>query len=240
LRGNRPKRRRGDAGAEEIALLVEAILRDRERGRCGRNARASGDQRLRGFGRHVLELGRHHLNAAREVSKRGVIEIIADDGFGRNARSGAVGFVGENADIKAQLRGGLAQHPAQLAAAENADRAAGRERVHSGLSDTASVCAARNASTRAASVASPSARICAAIMPALAAPASPMASVPTGTPFGICTIESRLSSPFKSLLFTGTPSTGSGVIEAAMPGRWAAPPAPAMMIFSPRCLALAA
>ena len=36
---------------------------------------------------------------------------------------------------------------------------------------------------------------------------------------------------------TGTPSTGSGVIEAVMPGRCAAPPAPAMITLSPRSLA---
>ena len=33
---------------------------------------------------------------------------------------------------------------------------------------------------------------------------------------------------------TGTPSTGSGVLAASMPGRWAAPPAPAMMHRRPR------
>ena len=33
------------------------------------------------------------------------------------------------------------------------------------------------------------------IGPAFAAPASPMAKVATGTPFGICTIDNRLSSP---------------------------------------------
>ena len=33
---------------------------------------------------------------------------------------------------------------------------------------------------------------------------------------------------------TGTPITGSGVTEASIPGRWAAPPAPAMMTSIPR------
>ena len=36
---------------------------------------------------------------------------------------------------------------------------------------------------------------------------------------------------------TGTPITGSGVTEASMPGRWAAPPAPAMITDSPRSAA---
>ena len=60
-----------------------------------------------------------------------------------------------------------------------------------------------------------------------------MASVPTGTPAGIWTIESRLSSPERAFDSTGTPKTGSGVMAAVMPGRWAAPPAPAMMILKP-------
>ena len=46
--------------------------------------------------------------------------------------------------------------------------------------------------------------------PALIAPAWPMASVPTGMPAGIWTIDSRLSMPFSAWLSTGTPSTGSG------------------------------
>ena len=37
---------------------------------------------------------------------------------------------------------------------------------------------------------------------------------------------------------TGTPITGSGVIDAVMPGRWAAPPAPAMITRSPRSAAV--
>ena len=57
------------------------------------------------------------------------------------------------------------------------------------------------------------------------------------TPAGICTIESKLSIPFSALDSTGTPSTGSRVIEAAMPGRCAAPPAPAMMTLRPRSAA---
>ncbi len=36
---------------------------------------------------------------------------------------------------------------------------------------------------------------------------------------------------------TGTPKTGRGVSAAAMPGRWAAPPAPAMMTLKPSALA---
>ena len=56
-----------------------------------------------------------------------------------------------------------------------------------------------------------------------------------GTPAGICTIESSESRPLSVFDCTGTPSTGSEVFEAVMPGRWAAPPAPAMMTSRPRC-----
>ena len=66
------------------------------------------------------------------------------------------------------------------------------------------------------------------------APALPMAIVSTGTPPGICTIDSSESMPFSAWLSTGTPSTGSNVCAATMPGRWAAPPAPAMITSMPR------
>jgi hypothetical protein len=55
-----------------------------------------------------------------------------------------------------------------------------------------------------------------------------MATDPTGTPPGICTMDRRESTPFRVLVLTGTPTTGRGVAAASMPGRWAAPPAPAM------------
>src|ERR671927_272364 len=67
-----------------------------------------------------------------------------------------------------------------------------------------------------------------------------MAKVATGMPAGICTIDNRLSTPRNTRLSTGTPSTGSGVSAAAMPGRSAAPPAPAMMILRPRAWAVRA
>ena len=57
---------------------------------------------------------------------------------------------------------------------------------------------------------------------------------------GICTIERSESRPLRLLLSTGTPMTGSVVWLATMPGRWAAPPAPAMIRRSPRrCAVLA-
>jgi len=82
---------------------------------------------------------------------------------------------------------------------------------------------------------STAARIRTASRPALRAP--PTATVATGTPAGIWTIESSESRPSRFFSGTGTPITGSGVTAASMPGRWAAPPAPAMITASPRSAA---
>ena len=75
---------------------------------------------------------------------------------------------------------------------------------------------------------------------ALAAPAVPMANVATGMPLGICTMLCSESTPERCLLATGLPSTGTVVLAANMPGRWAAPPAPAMMARRPRPTAASA
>ena len=74
--------------------------------------------------------------------------------------------------------------------------------------------------------------ILAASIPAFLAPLR--ATVATGIPLGICNIDSILSHPSILLLdSTGTPITGRGVILATMPGKCAAPPAPAMTTFMP-------
>ena len=70
---------------------------------------------------------------------------------------------------------------------------------------------------------------------ALAAP--PIAIVATGTPAGICAIESSESRPLSAFDSTGTPITGRFVLVATIPGRCAAPPAPAMMTSIPRAAA---
>mmetsp|Transcript_23676 Transcript_23676/g.51961 ORF Transcript_23676/g.51961 Transcript_23676/m.51961 type:complete len:220 (+) Transcript_23676:1116-1775(+) len=76
--------------------------------------------------------------------------------------------------------------------------------------------------------------------PALAA--LPIATVATGTPLGICTMDSSASIPsrYAPLGLTGTPTTGRGVMAATIPGKWAAPPAPAMMTLIPRWCAVLA
>ena len=67
-----------------------------------------------------------------------------------------------------------------------------------------------------------------------------MAIVPTGIPAGICTIDSSESWPLSAFDCTGTPRRAARVFAAVMPGRCAAPPAPAMMTFRPRSAAVSA
>src|SRR5207249_3292012 len=85
------------------------------------------------------------------------------------------------------------EHAAELAAAEDADPHAGSR--GSGASRTARVCSSRNARRASRRSGWRGARIAAARSAALTAPALPMASVPTGIPLGIWTIESSESIP---------------------------------------------
>src|SRR5262245_60088969 len=102
------------------------------------------------------------------------------------------------------------------------------------------VCCARQPSSRLAVLMSDSASTAAASSAALIAPALPMARVPTGMPPGICMIDRSESLPSKAWVFIGTPKTGRGVIDAVIPGRWAAPPAPAIITLNPFLRALLA
>src|SRR5262245_25184566 len=65
-------------------------------------------------------------------------------------------------------------------------------------------------------------------MAAFCAPDLPMATVATGTPPGICTVDSSASSPCRDEEGRGTPITGRVVCAATTPARCAACPAPRM------------
>src|SRR5690348_14437941 len=101
----------------------------------------------------------------------------------------------QDVTLEAEPGRGERQHAAELTAAQNADgglrfeRGAAHALVSFGASATASVWRARHASSRPLNAGSLSAKTLAARSAALTAPAWPMASVPTGTPGGICTIE---------------------------------------------------
>ena len=107
-------------------------------------------------------------------------------------------------------RRGERQHAPELAAAENADGGAGLEQAISLWVSWPRPWSAARARRRAASaiLASDSASTAAASSAALIAPGLPIASVPTGTPGGICMIEKSESLPSSASVFIGTPSTG--------------------------------
>lgn len=77
----------------------------------------------------------------------------------------------------------------------------------------------RKAESFFAKVSSVVAKMAMACKAAFAAPDSPIANVATGIPLGICTIERSESSPFKYREGTGTPKTGTIVLEANIPGK---------------------
>ena len=77
-------------------------------------------------------------------------------------------------------------------------------------------------------------------MAALIAPGLSMAMDATGTPAGICTLDSNESMPFKTVVAMGTAITGRIVSAATTPARWAAPPAATIMVLSPRSRAVVA
>src|SRR5882757_5559109 len=95
-----------------------------------------------------------------------------------------------------------------------------------------------NSCIRFASTGSLAPRMRTASRPALRAP--PIDTVATGTPAGICTIDSSESIPSRYFSGTGTPITGSVVAAATIPGKCAAPPAPAISTRIPRSAAVSA
>src|SRR5581483_1607023 len=165
----------------------------------------------RGVYRHVFEFVSHNVEAAREAFQRVcVVEVrghefrdVAGDGFRRQV---------ERAKAQAERVARKRQHAPQLPAAEDADLH--HASLGSGRLSTASVCRSRYALSAARNCGCLLPSIAAASSAALMAPARPMASVPTGMPAGICTMDKRESMPFKAFDSTGTPSTGSAVLAA--------------------------
>src|SRR5690606_37454438 len=177
-----------------------------------------------------------HVHAAGQLVEHRAVAVIADHQRRDLSRAGLRGRI-KHLEPQPQRGSGKRQHAGQLPAPEDPDRG---HRRGSSPAATVSVCCARKRSSAAPMPSSEAASMAAANRAALAAPAAPIANVATGTPAGICTIDSSESMPLSALVCTGTPSTGTAVLAAIIPGRWAAPPAPAMMAFRPRALALAA
>src|SRR5690606_10326664 len=224
-----------NADAVEVLLLDKPVLRHFERPGPGqdRNFRRKPSRCL---DRHILEFVGDDVAAAGELGERRRIVIGRDDLAVGDLRGRTVGARFQNDCPVGKARRRHRQHAPELAAAENADgriRGQGRHCALSGYRATFSVWLARQESSLCATVASESASMEAAMRAALTAPDRPMASVPTGTPAGICTMERSESWPDSAFDSIGTPSTGNGVSAAVIPGRCAAPPAPAMMTLYP-------
>src|SRR5690606_28779147 len=107
------------------------------------------------------------------------------------------------------------KHAAKLSAAQHANCGTGEDCAHSPDStgsvalSTDSVCEARNCRNFSRNSGREFETIATASNAALRAPALPIASVATGTPPGIWTMERRESRPLRAALSTGTPKTGT-------------------------------
>ena len=201
-------------------------------------ARAVGpgrDQRPQALGQRSTEAAGTFSNSKVTTSARPAQRRQGRRDRHRRRRSGLRGHPAGRAvrprgsridDVEAEARGGLGQHAAQLAAAEDAEGRAGRKRKlgHGSLSPRPSRRRLRSGSRRRRSGVRPGRR---RTGPGSARPAgrrswppaSPMARVPTGMPPGIWTMDSRLSMPFSALDSTGTPSTGRSVMRGGHAGQ---------------------
>ena len=226
-----PKGGQWQAERGQKLFFRQAVLRNRQSLRIGPH-RTARRQKRGSMGRHILEFIGDDIDRFREPCQSGLIRIIGNRmGIG-HIESRTVGFRRKDMAAQAERGRGQRQHARQLAAAQNADGLSGLQHQcapsETGCKAIEAVCAARHACNRALRAGSFRASTATASKAALMAPALPIASVPTGMPAGICTIDNRLSCPDRALDSTGTPNTGRWVIAAAMPGRWAAPPAPAI------------
>ena len=189
--------KRGGADAEPVDELLfhEPVLRRRQHLRIGQHRNARGEKG-RGLRRHVLEFVSDDVDVAGKAVERFGVGVVGGGDAMHDVEGGRVGRRRKDVALEAEPRRGQRQHAAELAAAEDPDRGLGlqhrRRFAHApsfGCSATPSVWRCRQASSRLPSVGSPSASTLAASSAALTAPAGPIASVPTGTPGGICTME---------------------------------------------------
>ena len=171
-------------------------------------------------GRHVLELEGDHVGDRGQLQQLDRVVVGAGRSVGGDALGRRVGLGVQHRDVEAEPGRRHRQHAAQ---AGRRPGCRSRRPARAGIAPSLNPRPSRGTAvglaprrTRPAArraPASDSARIRAAIRPALRAPASPTASVPTGTPAGICAIDSRESRPSSVLLRTGTPSTGRSVSD---------------------------
>ena len=188
----------GGADAEPFhkILFREAILRGLQDFAVGQY-RTPRRQDHRGGGGYILELVSDDVDVIGEQFQRLDIGIFRAGRVQYHIERRRVRVGRKHLATQAEPRRRHRQHPAQLSAAENSDGVAWFQlhllgHAHadpSGRSATASVCALRQATSRPESTGSLSASTEAASSAALMAPGLPIASVPTGMPAGICTME---------------------------------------------------
>src|SRR5476651_2457238 len=234
LRLNVGERRGRNPQVLEHALLEPAITGNAQ----GFGARVDRDelrQERHGFGRDALELEGHQIDFIGQLTQVVLIAVIGPQMLAQRGCASIRRRVQES-EVHAQRSTRQRQHAAQLAATDYTDlhRQQPQAMRESGLSRTLSVCSARKVFSTAWNCGCLAPRMLADNNAALIAPALPMARVATGMPAGICTMDSSESTPESIDDCTGTPSTGRWVLAAHMPGRCAAPPAPAMITSMPR------
>src|SRR6185312_7527457 len=225
-------------------LFPQPVLRNVQNMTAWPDRRAFGC-RGGGFRRNVFKFEGDGGNPACKLADR--VQVVVRGGHFQigNLSSGCVlvGRICVDTVTHAARRDG--KHASKLHASQYANGAPGKNGrsesagAHAGKLSlrTDSRCFRRKLSSRKRRSGCLFASMLTARSAAFFAPALPIASVPTGTPAGICTMESRESMPFKVLLLIGTPSTGSVVWAATIPGRWAAPPAAAIITSRPRSIA---
>ena len=162
--------------------------------------------------RDVLELVGDDVGSRAELADRAQVVVRGDDLLVGDLPARRVRQRLEGHDAKAHPLRLEGQHPAELAAAEDPDRA-----DHSSIASTSARVRATRSSRRRAKSASCNAKMRAANSAAFAAP--PIAIVATGTPAGICAIENSESRPLSAFDFTGTPMTGSVRLARDHPGQ---------------------
>src|SRR6185437_3279696 len=216
-------------------FLQDAVLNNCQH--CGPRAnRRMMLRRLKRSDRNLFNLQSYNIAAPCKVSSRARI-VPACFKAGVNHKASWTGRIGiEHLDTIAERTRCHRHHATQLSATEDADRRTWKNhllrrhqatgsvdgRVFPGgsvWSSTSCLRLSRQAHRRSRNARSSSARIEIASSAAFAAPGLPMASVPTGTPLGICTMERSESTPASMVAGIGTPSTGRCVLAASIPGR---------------------
>src|SRR5882762_6722768 len=235
----------GDSEFLEKLFFLETVLRGFQSDRRRIDGNAAGEK-FSGFHGDVFKFVGDKFQAAREFFERGLIVVVRGNALG-NAANGSFRRRIKKTEVQTQRVARQGEHIAQLTSAEDAD---GHARLPflfadesaegSGWASTRPVCSARNLRTASRMAGCFAPRMAAARSAALTAPDLPMARAPTGMPLGICAMERSESRPLRAFDSTGTPRTGRTVFDAVIPGRCAAPPAPAMMTSMPRFSALEA